>query len=181
MLTIQNECLDADLLEIARVHEGFIDQNNDLFHSTASRRIMDRHSRIEPVVADMEPHGFAVAAALAVTRYNEKLVQTRPAIVTVTRKIGQNRGKPRLWIEGKALTEAGFVRGDAFGFSFDRNGKAHIVRDGTAPGARPRKVSGKADKPIIDIAGSSLGALGEAASVTLSYLPGSGVITVEAV
>ncbi len=31
--------------------------------------------------------------------------------VQITRKIGRNRGKPRLWIEGKALIEAGFDHG----------------------------------------------------------------------
>ena len=32
-------------------------------------------------------------------------------MISFKRKIGQNRGKPRLWIEGKQLIDAGFAHG----------------------------------------------------------------------
>lgn len=99
-------------------------------------------------------------------------------VVTITRKIGQNRGKPRLWIEGAHLTAAGFKPGDLF--ALDINGLTiSIALDGNR-NLPTRKVSGKGDKPIIDISGRSLHAIGTAASVTLTYLPGSGIISGEA-
>lgn len=63
------------------------------------------------------------------------------------RNIGQNRGKPRLWIEGKFLLEAGFTPGLRYNFSFDQ---FWLDPKGT------RKVSGKGDRPIIDISGAAV-------------------------
>jgi DNA (cytosine-5)-methyltransferase 1 len=102
--------------------------------------------------------------------------------VTITRKIGQNRGKPRLWIEGAHLTAAGFKPGDMFAFNIVGDTFAMVRCDAPSlpSDKRPRKVSGKGEKPIMDISGAGLGAIGNAASVTLRYLPGSGVITGEA-
>jgi hypothetical protein len=100
------------------------------------------------------------------------MLMKSPAPVTITRKIGQNRGKPRLWIEGAHLTAAGFKPGDTYTLTIVGD-KLGISR--TAPG-KPRKVSGKGEKPIIDISGASLGDIGAAPSVTLTYLPGSGLI-----
>jgi hypothetical protein len=37
-------------------------------------------------------------------------------MITATRKIGQNRGKPRLWIEGKLLVDAGLPHGTIWCF-----------------------------------------------------------------
>lgn len=71
---------------------------------------------------------------------------------TVSRKIGSNRGKPRLWLEGAILIAAGFKPGDRW--TLKVNGAAlHIVRD---PQGK-RKIAGKGDKPIVDITGASLG------------------------
>lgn len=84
----------------------------------------------------------------------------------ITRKIGRNRGKPRLWIEGASLVAAGFSRGDRWALVPTDNGfNIHGRADGD------RKVSGKLDKPIIDIAGSSLGDLGNVERVTIVYEP----------
>lgn len=33
-----------------------------------------------------------------------------------TTKMGTNKGKPRVWLEGTALVDAGFSRGDHFSF-----------------------------------------------------------------
>ena len=85
-----------------------------------------------------------------------------PWTYTTTRKIGRNKGKPRLWIEGQALLDAGFYHGTRWTLSMG-DGVMSIITDDEGK----RKVSGKADRPVIDIAGSSLGALGECSSVTL--------------
>jgi hypothetical protein len=64
---------------------------------------------------------------------------------TVTRKIGTNRDKPRLWLEGSSLSSQGWKRGDRFNITF-APGSITITRDP----AGLRKVAGKGDTPIID-------------------------------
>jgi hypothetical protein len=93
-----------------------------------------------------------------------------------TRKIGKNRGRSRLWIEGAHLTAAGFAAGDKWQMEKNSTG-FDIVR--AADGSR--KISGTADRPIIDIAGAALGALAEGcAMAALTYTPGAGLIHVVA-
>lgn len=92
---------------------------------------------------------------------------------TATRKIGQNRGKPRLWIEGKLLEEAGLGHGNRWNL-VPINGGFLIQRDAEGK----RKIAGKPGRPVIDIAGATLGQLGEAAEVTLTYRPGWGLVVV---
>lgn len=67
--------------------------------------------------------------------------------------IGTNHGKgtSRIWIEGKRLVEAGFE----VGTRYDRS----ISSEGIELKANPNgkfKVSGKSDKPIIDISGKAV-------------------------
>ena len=73
-----------------------------------------------------------------------------------TLKLGQNRGNPRVWIEGKHLTQAGFTQGSKFRATF---GKDSIVLELAADG--DRTVSGrKRDEqaiPIIDINADAIG------------------------
>lgn len=73
------------------------------------------------------------------------------AITKRSTKIGMNRSKPRVWIEGAALIQAGFARGDKFSATI-KEGRLVIQLD--ADGART--VSGKGDKPIVDIATGDL-------------------------
>lgn len=84
-----------------------------------------------------------------------------------TRKIGSNRGKPRLWLEGAILQQAGFTHStrwtlttseDRLDLKVDPDGK--------------RKVSGRPDRPVIDMAGGSLGTLGAAEVVVIWQEPG---------
>lgn len=95
---------------------------------------------------------------------------------TATRKIGRNKGKPRLWIEGKLLVEAGLDHGNHWNL-VPINGGFLIQR--CADGKR--KIAGKPGRPIIDIAGATLGALGDVEKVTLTYRPGWGLIVVSEV
>ena len=67
------------------------------------------------------------------------------------RKIGVNRGKRRLWIEGLLLVTAGFKPQDHYNIIYSRN-LVKLVKDS----AGNRKVSGKGAKPIIDIIGSEI-------------------------
>ena len=92
---------------------------------------------------------------------------------TATRKIGQDRGKPRLCIEGKLLVEAGLDHGNHWDL-VPINGGFLIQR--SADGKR--KIAGKPGRPIVDIVGASLGELGKAESVTLTYRPGWGLSVV---
>lgn len=105
---------------------------------------------------------------------------------TVTRKIGRNRGKPRLWIEGATLGNAGFKHGDSWVLVAHLTG-LDIVRVDAEPGSkldgrRVRKIAGTPDRPIIDIAGNSLAPLesvfGMPESVSLTFEHGSGFVEV---
>lgn len=96
-------------------------------------------------------------------------------VTTATRKIGRNRGKPRLWIEGNLLVEAGLDHGKRWdllpipgGFTIRENPEGK------------RKIAGKPGRPIIDIAGSTLGEIGDVREVALCYRPGFGLVVVKA-
>jgi hypothetical protein len=62
----------------------------------------------------------------------------------ITRKIGKNRGRARLWIEGKSLLSEGWRVGRRFNIEFG----AKIVL--TADPDGKRKIAGTATRPIID-------------------------------
>ena len=83
-------------------------------------------------------------------------------------KIGSNRGRPRIWLEGKRLTASGIGRGDRFiTHNVDEGVTIQITPDGR------RKVSGKGDRPIIDIVGSDVKHwgfdIGDDVEVTYNY------------
>ena len=66
-------------------------------------------------------------------------------LTTATRKLGSNRGKTRLWLEGAILENHGWHTGDRFDV---------ILIDGVLKYAKntngKRKVAGKPGRPIID-------------------------------
>lgn len=74
-------------------------------------------------------------------------------MTTLELKLGANRGKPRIWIEGKALLASGFAPGLPFHASF-APGRI-VLTLGALAGAKSRTVSGKmrasGPHPIIDI------------------------------
>ncbi len=76
-------------------------------------------------------------------------------MLTVTRKIGQNRGRPRVWLEGSVLVEAGLAPADYYKLSIEAD-RLNLSYTGTQKEKGYRKVSGKLDKPIIDILGKAL-------------------------
>lgn len=95
---------------------------------------------------------------------------------TALRKIGLNRGKPRLWIEGKALVDAGLDHGNRWNLVPLSETSFAIV--GTPEGKR--KIAGKPGRPIIDIVGATVSRFGFAHGdeAKLTFEPGSGRIEV---
>ena len=79
---------------------------------------------------------------------------------TVVRKIGANRGKPRLWLEGQILLHAAFVHGARYDLT---QGREMLTLKLTPEGKR--KVSGKIGRPVVDITGATLADLQHAATV----------------
>jgi DNA (cytosine-5)-methyltransferase 1 len=70
--------------------------------------------------------------------------------------IGTHRGKPRLWLEGTWLVEAGFTRGATYVASFGAGRIAlRVLANGEDTKLRRRTVSGKTknsrDVAVIDI------------------------------
>jgi hypothetical protein len=98
-------------------------------------------------------------------------------LVTATHKVGTNRGRRRIWLDGSRLTQAGFVAGISF-WSLAVPGKMTLtLREGR--NMRRRKVSGRPDgKPIIDITGHDVDvAFPICAAVDVAFHPGSISIT----
>jgi hypothetical protein len=73
-------------------------------------------------------------------------------------RIGANRGKARLWLEGAWLAQFGFTKGAAFYIAVS-DGPTLTITLGASEEHRARRVSGKGDRPIIDIAGDVLAPL----------------------
>ena len=70
----------------------------------------------------------------------------------VTRKVGRNKERPRVWLEVKVLEAAGFKPGDRYNLTEEDDLKLKLK---LAPDGK-RKVSGKGTKPIVDILGKAL-------------------------
>ena len=69
----------------------------------------------------------------------------------VTRKIGMNKGKNRIWLEGKSLTAFGIVHGMRFDVVNSPNSLMIMIN----PEGK-RKVAGKPDRPIIDMTAATI-------------------------
>ncbi len=98
-------------------------------------------------------------------------------MITIKRNCGLNRGKRRLWIEGKALIEAGLPHGTRW----DLVPFTGLYTSGFYITANPdgaRKVSGKPERPVIDISGRTLDIIPDATAFALSYGVNSGCIKV---
>jgi DNA (cytosine-5)-methyltransferase 1 len=67
------------------------------------------------------------------------------------RKIGLNRGKRRIWLEGVILSSNGFNQGDRFDVIHEDN-VLTIIKDTNGK----RKVAGKPNRPIIDMSASTV-------------------------
>lgn len=99
-------------------------------------------------------------------------------------KVGTARKveRSRIWLEGKRLLAAGFKPGDAIVAVWSEKKSRLVIEkinDGVVaygPDAENRTVSGKGDKPIIDITGARVRDVLACAYVEVSYYPGRIVI-----
>jgi DNA (cytosine-5)-methyltransferase 1 len=93
--------------------------------------------------------------------------------IIVERKAGLNRGKRRVWIEGKDLVAAGFTSGNRFDIEFSYN----LITLTLNPEGM-RKVSGKTKPdgtphPIIDLIGEKVAeAIADRERVQVTYQTG---------
>ena len=71
--------------------------------------------------------------------------------MTTTRKIGLNRGKRRIWLEGKVLTDNGIKHGMRFDIEHAHN-RLTIMAGKNGQ----RKIAGTTDRPIIDMSGATI-------------------------
>jgi hypothetical protein len=86
---------------------------------------------------------------MTITRGRRPMRRT-PSPLTSTHKIGQNRGKRRIWLDGKRLAHARFIGGTHYDLEASEDIIVLTLND--QDGAR--KVTGRPDgKPIIDIIG----------------------------
>ena len=74
--------------------------------------------------------------------------------LTTFHKIGQNRDKPRIWLESRRLEQAGFPSGTAFSVQRTPGGLV-IVTGGTRSVSSRRQAGGT--RPIIEISGAAIG------------------------
>jgi len=77
-------------------------------------------------------------------------------VLLQTYTIRANRGRPRIWLEGKRLVEAGYERGVRFDVVPLPLRDGGMVLAQNEDGTGKRKVSGKGDRPIIDIVGAEI-------------------------
>ncbi len=104
---------------------------------------------------------------------------------TITAKVGSNRGRPRIWLDGKRLVAAHFTGGSIY-TCFVKPGRIVCLvgdllnyRKQQGETNRLRKVTGRPDgKPIIDLVGRDVeAAFGDAASVRVIFAKGRIEIT----
>ena len=67
-----------------------------------------------------------------------------------------NRGRPRIWLEGKRLAAAGFERGVRFDLTLGTKRYGGLLLYLNEDGSGKRKVSGQGDRPIVDIVGAEI-------------------------
>ena len=67
-----------------------------------------------------------------------------------------NRGRPRIWLEGKRLAAAVFERGVRFDLTLGTKRYGGLLLYLNEDGSGKRKVSGKGDRPIVDIVGAEI-------------------------
>ena len=85
-----------------------------------------------------------------------------------------NKGRARIWIEGARLLAAGFERGTIYAASTDlHNTMLYLIvvddPENYEGVGKLKKVSGKGDRPIIDLAGAGCGPFNTGDAVTIEY------------
>lgn len=102
------------------------------------------------------------------------------AITQSRNKIGASRGEPkrRIWLEGDRVLAAGFAVGMYYRKAWDADSLTLTVEGVKGPRMESGKVSGKGDRPVIDIVGDAVfGVFGaHCDEVEVTYSPGRIVI-----
>lgn len=75
-------------------------------------------------------------------------------LLTKNAKIGENKRKARLWIEGDFLNKAGFSHGTKW--HLKTSSTKMLICKGEHTDYRTRKISGTIERPIIDISGKNV-------------------------
>lgn len=107
---------------------------------------------------------------------------------TATLTIGTNRGKLRLWLDGKRLANAGFTGGTLYlcratpgriEMTTEAHGTLALTDSDKARGWHVRKITGRPDgKPIADINGKTVEeAFASGGRVLVTFTPGRVVVT----
>ena len=78
-------------------------------------------------------------------------MQANPTQAVQNYVVRSNKGRSRIWLEGKRLQSAGFTAGTMFSVI---KAPCGIVLQVSTTGER--KVSGKPDRPIIDLCGATV-------------------------
>lgn len=87
-----------------------------------------------------------------------------------------NRGRARIWLEGKRLENAAFTVGARFDIE-SGDGDLLLCLDPNGS----RKVSGKGERPIIDLSGRSCAPFKTGDAVEVEYYPYHGIVIREAI
>lgn len=95
-----------------------------------------------------------------------------------------NKGRARIWIEGARLLAAGFKRGVSYAVGTDRfETMLYLIvvddPDNYEGVGKLKKVSGKGERPIIDLSGSGCGPFNTGDQVTITYSDWEGIIKIE--
>ena len=66
-------------------------------------------------------------------------------------KVGTNRGKPRAWVEGKFLTDAGWTRGVTYHQTIEKDALVLSAHE-----SGKKRVAGSVVRPVLDLNGGYL-------------------------
>jgi hypothetical protein len=95
-----------------------------------------------------------------------------------TRNIGRNKGKPRLWLEGEILSAHGFCHRAEWRLDVSAiDGAPCLIIALCLPDESKRRVSGKPDRPVIDITGAKLAPFVDAGKVQIIARAGHLTVT----
>lgn len=92
-----------------------------------------------------------------------------------TRKIGMNRGKPRLWLEGAILSNNGFNHG----LRYDLVRRNHGGFDLVICAEGKRKIAGTPGRPIVDINSGDILAPFTSQNIAVIECETSGILNID--
>ncbi len=92
-------------------------------------------------------------------------------MTTQSYTVRANKGRARIWLEGKRLTAAGFAAGARF--------SPEVIEGALVLRLNPngsRKVSGKGERPIIDMSGGSCDPFTTGDAVQVDYIADHSIV-----